>query len=198
MWPWNHLALGYALYAGYVHLRYRRAPTGPAVIVLVVATQLPDLIDKPLAWVFAVLPSGLALGHSLLFALPVAAGAVLLAHLDGDVDPGEAFAIGYLSHLVGDLIYPFAASGELPVGFLFWPLVSSPRTEAPALVPTVARLWSKYVAFLSTPRGGLYLAAQVGFLLLVVGAWVYDGRPGLETIRRHLSWTPTADDRDPG
>ena len=38
------------------------------MLALAIGTQLPDLIDKPLTYQFAVLPSGRSLGHSLFFA----------------------------------------------------------------------------------------------------------------------------------
>ena len=49
MWPWEHLAFGYVLYSLGVRTLRGRTPRGPPVLVLAVATQVPDLLDKPLA-----------------------------------------------------------------------------------------------------------------------------------------------------
>ncbi|MCL7419035.1 MAG: metal-dependent hydrolase, partial [Halalkalicoccus sp.] len=70
MWPWGHAALAYVLYSA---LRRRRggSPGGVATIVVVFASQLPDLIDKPLAWTLGVIPSGRMLAHAPAVALPL-------------------------------------------------------------------------------------------------------------------------------
>jgi hypothetical protein len=49
MWPWGHLAVGYLLSAGAAYLRDHSSPRGLAVVALAAGTQLPDLLDKPLA-----------------------------------------------------------------------------------------------------------------------------------------------------
>ena len=86
MFPWEHAAVAYLLYAGYARWHDGTAPGGWAVLVVLVASQLPDLIDKPLAWQFGLLPSGRSLAHSVFVAVPVvvvvvALGIVVLAGL---------------------------------------------------------------------------------------------------------------------
>lgn len=178
MWPWEHLAFGYVLYT----LGRRGLGEGPPsdwpVLALAVGTQFPDLIDKPLAWEFGVLPSGLSLAHSLLFALPVTAAAVAVATRGGRRPVGTAFSVGYLSHLLGDVLYSPLTGGELSMGFLLWPLVPRPAGNG-ELLATVGRLWVSFVEFLGTPRGRLYLAAELAFLALAFGLWLWDGAPGL-------------------
>ncbi|MFC6964015.1 hypothetical protein ACFQL7_23110 [Halocatena marina] len=51
MWPWSHAAVGYLCYSIGTRLVGRRPTTGPTVAVLFGAL-LPDLVDKPLSWVF--------------------------------------------------------------------------------------------------------------------------------------------------
>ena len=58
MWPWGHLALGYLLHSPLARARFGRPPTDRATLLLVIGTQLPDLVDKPLAWWLGVLPAG--------------------------------------------------------------------------------------------------------------------------------------------
>jgi hypothetical protein len=73
MWPWGHLALGYLLYSPFARARFGRPPTDRATLLLAFGTQLPDLVDKPLAWRLDVLPAGRTLGHSLLSVVAVSA-----------------------------------------------------------------------------------------------------------------------------
>ena len=63
MWPWGHLVFGYLLYL-LVRPRAWRNGDRFAVIVLMIGTQVPDIVDKPLAWWFGVLPSGVVSGVS--------------------------------------------------------------------------------------------------------------------------------------
>ncbi len=178
MWPWEHLAVGYLLFSPSVRLSAARAPTGVEAVVLAVATQLPDLIDKPLAWWLGVLPSGLSLGHSVFFAVPAVAVGGALAARAGVPGVGLAFGVGYLSHLAGDVLFN-SLGGRLRVGFLLWPLVSRPSREGTALIARVAALWGDFGAFLATPVGRLYLLAEAAVLLLAAALWVADGLPGV-------------------
>lgn len=178
MWPWEHLALGYLLYSPPARLARGRAPTGAEALVLAFATQLPDLIDKPLAWGLDVLPSGLSLGHSLLFAVPLVAAVALAARRGGAPSLGPAFGVGYLSHLLGDVVYN-SLDGVVTVGFLLWPLVSRGSRDAPSLLARVAILWSEFRAFLATPTGRTYLLIEAVFLTVALSLWVIDGAPGL-------------------
>jgi hypothetical protein len=59
------MVLGYLLWTGWAHLREGRSPTGTEFRLVVFAAVLPDLIDKPLAWTFGVLPSRRSFAHSL-------------------------------------------------------------------------------------------------------------------------------------
>lgn len=178
MWPWEHLALGYLLYSPAVRLSGDRSPRAVEALVLAFATQLPDLIDKPLGWGLGVLPSGLSLGHSLFFALPLVGVVAVLARRANLGYSGVAFSIGYLSHLLGDVVYN-SLDGVVAIGFLFWPLVSRQSRDAPSLLFRVARLWSEFRAFLATPSGRIYLLLEVVLLVLALALWVADGTPGL-------------------
>ena len=97
--------------------------------------------------------------------------------------PWEHLAFGYLSHIAGDGIYPLAVTGDVSVGYMLWPLVPTQVDDGPFLA-TVDELWMAFVQFLATPRGQLYLAAEVVFLLLVAALWLYDGVPGIRVYGR--------------
>ena len=77
MWPWEHAAVGYLLLSLGSRASGRGPPSTPAVLALLFGTQLPDLVDKPLSWEFDLFPSGYAVGHSALVAVPV--GLLVLA-----------------------------------------------------------------------------------------------------------------------
>jgi hypothetical protein len=160
MLPPGHLAIGYLAFSLVRRLRHRDVPHGSSIIWLGLATQLPDLIDKPLAWWLGVLPASRSLAHSLLFAIPL----VLLVDHWGDRSAvSEPFAVGYLSHLVADAAPSLPAGPEL-VSFLLWPLLAPPEYG------TRPSLWPPEVYF-SAPE----LAIGVAVVVL----WTVDGMPGV-------------------
>jgi len=185
MWPWEHLAVGYLAYSALVRLLTGETPGDRDALVLVLATQLPDLVDKPLAWWLGALPSGLSLAHSLVFGLPVCLLVVALARRLGDPAVGLAYCVGYGSHLVGDAVYPLLTDGHLRLAFLAWPLVEQPPTSAPGFLTQVLYFLGEFRAFLGTPRGRLYALFEVGLLVVALAVWVTDGYPGLSD-PRHL------------
>ncbi len=180
MWPWEHLAVGYLGYSLAVRLAGRGVPRPWPVVALAVGTQFPDLVDKPLAWAFGVLPSGHSLAHSLFAALPLAALAVTVGAAVGSGRVGAAFAFGYLTHLPGDAFYPLLVGGPPNDDFLFWPVVavSSPETGV-GFVEMVRTLFARYVERLARGEVSSYLAVELGLLASVVALWVADGLPPL-------------------
>lgn len=184
MWPWEHLAVGYLAYSALVHLLARRRPAGDAVVALAVATQFPDLIDKPLAWSLDVLPSGASLAHSLAFALPVTLVAVALAARAGRRRVGAAFAVGYLLHLPADVLYPVLLGDGPKTAFLLWPFVPAPPSDVAGFLPHFEELVATFVAHLATPRGTVYLAGELALVGAALALYAYDGAPGLRWLRR--------------
>lgn len=134
MFPWTHFGFGYALFVLVVlarrvrGTRSRRSGVARAVnsraelLALAVGTQLPDLIDKPLAWALLVLPGGRSMAHSLVFAVPLVALGWLLARRWAHPEVAGAFALGYASHLVGDVYIAVAFWRTEEFTFLLWPL----------------------------------------------------------------------------
>ena len=167
MLPWGHAAVGYLAYSAYSRVRNGGAVPELAVVALAVGTQLPDLIDKPIAWTFGILPSGRSLGHSV-FALAMVGGAVLwLGRRRGAFTAAVGFVIGWGSHILADG-YQLVLGEPTCVGYMVWPLAACPYDEADRSIISF---------FLELDLGAIWpefaLAAVTGLL------WVSDGAPGL-------------------
>lgn len=186
MWPWEHAAVAYIGYSSLSRLSALRTPDTDAFVAVLLGSQGPDLIDKPLAWWLQVLPSGRSLGHSVFFALPLVAVVFWAARLRGRTDVGVAFAIGYLSHLPADVIYPVLLGEHASVGFLFYPLVAESGHTEMGAIGKVTKLAGEFAHFLQTPRGTVYLGGELLLLLAALWLWIADGKPGLGTVRRRL------------
>jgi hypothetical protein len=183
MWPWEHLAVGYVLFT-LLARAFGRPVDGASALAVAFGTQFPDLVDKPLAWSFAVLPSGTTLAHSLLVAVPVAALVVAVGRRRGRATVGAAFAVGYLSHLPADLLYGLLTEGgPVSVGALLWPLVEQTPSGSEGLFATVLYYVSEYRAFLATPRAVGYLLFEGALLGLAFALWIADGTPGVGVVR---------------
>lgn len=173
MWPWGHAALGYLLYAAYTRLRYDRPPDGSPTLLLLLGTQLPDLIDKPLAWTLAVLPSGRSLGHSLLVLVPLVL-VVVVAVRDRGPEWAGALAIGVLSHAVVDVL-PALVRGELAyTTSLVWPLLPPPPYNE-----RDRTILGHFLSLEPTPM----VTFELVLALVALAVWWRQGRPGIDTIR---------------
>jgi|AntRauMinimDraft_4_1070384.scaffolds.fasta_scaffold01068_2 hypothetical protein len=123
MWPWGHLGLGYLLALPMLS-RVDLDGDYVALAALAVGTQLPDLVDKPLAWTFDIMPYGRAAAHSVLV---LGAVAVVLPVVSRSVRVGVPLLVGWATHLVGDVVYPLAEGAFGQVTFLAWPLLALPE-----------------------------------------------------------------------
>lgn len=144
MRPHEHLLFAALPIGLYVLARHRRLPTGYTIAAVLLGTQLPDLIDKPLAWSFGVLPSGRMFAHSLVVSLPVLAVGGVLATRRGYVRWTAVFVIAYLSHIIGDF-YPIIWQGTDYYFFpnLFWPLLRANPDQSPSfLAHAPPSIWS--------------------------------------------------------
>lgn len=177
MWPWTHVAFGYLLYTGLTRARSGAPPGDVATLWLLLGTQLPDLIDKPLAWTFDLVPSGRMLVHTLFVAVP----ACWLVHRywsrRENPEYGVAFGVGYLSHVFGDAIGSLLVGDYAFVRFLVWPLLSVPVDEQRGILPELAT---------ADPTFSPAFAVQAAMGLGIVALWAYDGAPGTAVVRRHL------------
>ena len=180
MWPWDHAAVAYLLVSALYRLGWGRVPSRRVGIVAVVAGILPDLIDKPLSWGLGVLPTGRSLGHSLLVAVPLLALLLALGVVFGYRRGTVAFGVAYLSHLAGDVAYPLFVDGDLRAGFLLWPLIPAPSSDAGAGVSHVAELVADFLVVLASPGGLLYLGVDALLLGTAAAVWWLDWRAGAE------------------
>lgn len=177
MWPWAHAAVGYLLYTAYRRVRWRDSPAGPAVVVLVVGTVVPDIVDKSLAWYVSVLPSGRSLAHSLLVGGLVAWVVLLAAYRTDRTHLGVAFAVGYLSHPLADAFHAVLTGEWQFLTFLAWPLLASPRYDGPhSVITRLARIEP-------TP----YFLFQLAVTALGTILWAKHGYPGLDTVRERVA-----------
>jgi hypothetical protein len=120
------------------------------------------------------------MAHSVFVAVAFAIAAPLLAARYGARPVGIAAGVGYLSHLLGDLVYPVATGGSASPEYFLWPVVRIQGSVDPAgSIPKVLVLLSRFGEFLSTPRGVAYLSLEVAFLGLALALWWSDGLPGL-------------------
>jgi len=93
------------------------------VFATVIGSQFPDLVDKPLAHQFSVLPSGRVFMHSLPFAIPVALGVLAYGWQTDRPRVAGAFVGAYGLHLLGDT-YHTILNGQIPPDLL-WPFVAA-------------------------------------------------------------------------
>ncbi|MFC6769184.1 metal-dependent hydrolase [Natrinema soli] len=177
MWPWGHLAVAYLVYTVYSHRHDARPPRAVPVIALAIGSQFPDLIDKPFAWSFEILPGGRTFAHSVFVAALLLPAAYSLACRVGRPEIGTAFAIGHVSHLLADVPPSAIRSGDVSATtFLFWPVL-----EPPAYDPVDGIL----AGFLRYSMGW-FEWVQFGLVLVALVVWYRDGTPGLGSIRRGL------------
>lgn len=129
MWPWGHAAIGYLGYTLFLMLSKRRFPTRGEALAVLIGTQGPDLIDKPLAWTFEVLPTGRSLGHSLLTAALLCWIATLLLHRFGLLEFSAPFCFGYFVGILTD-VPPSIFRGDFSEAtFLLWPVLPAPTVD---------------------------------------------------------------------
>lgn len=180
MWPWEHLALGYLA----VSIAWRidgRPVDGWVAASVAFGTQLPDIVDKFLAWYLAVLPSARSLMHSVLVAVPVSVFVLALAvHRDRSA-AGLAFVVGYTSHLFGDALPKILNGHYQDIHFLLWPAIPNTLNDDPASV------LNSFREILSDPMtyatSGSYRTA---ILVSVVLLWASDGFPGAVGVGQYL------------
>ena len=176
MLPWGHLAVGYLCLSLVMRARYRLSPRGPAAIAVAIGTQLPDLIDKPLAWRFGVIPYGRSLAHSLLFLAALAAVAWALAVRYDRRLEASAFVGAYLSHVLADMLPAVLAGEWAKLGSLFWPI--TPVYQYPD------ELDYTIIGFFLELEPAALVSPELGLTIVAIGLWVHDGMPGIETALR--------------
>jgi membrane-bound metal-dependent hydrolase YbcI (DUF457 family) len=175
VWPLGHLALGYVAVSLTTRVTRGRTPDGRLLPWILIGSQLPDLVDKPLAWYLGAIPSGRMLGHSVFVATVVVWLAVWLGgRLDSPA--GTAFGVAYVSHLFGDAVLPAIRGDFDGLSFLFWP----------ALPPTIYAGEGELLAKLAALSLSGDVVVELQLAAIVVLLWVADGAPGVYEVLRGL------------
>ncbi|MFC7019227.1 MULTISPECIES: metal-dependent hydrolase [Haloarcula] len=126
MYPHEHFLLAVVPVAMFSFLFLRKLPSGKTTLILLIASQFPDLIDKPLAFSLQVLPSGRMLAHSVVVSVPLLLALIILATRYGRTRDALVFVFGYMSHLVGDFYRVFTLGTEYHFyPNIFWPLLEA-------------------------------------------------------------------------
>jgi hypothetical protein len=180
MWPWGHLAVAYLCFAAYSRYSGRRTILAVPALAVAFGSQFPDLVDKPLAWTFAVLPTGRTLGHSLPFLLVVFAVLWVVAARHDATRAVVAFAIGSLAHLAGDALYPVLDGNPEHARFVLWPLF-------PPLEYSVEQSFAAHFALVEL---GPHLLFECVLFALAVVVWRADGYPGLDLVLARIDPRP--------
>lgn len=161
--PLGHAAVGYLVSALPAFVRDYEPPRGAELLALLVGTQAPDLVDKPLAY-FGVIASGRSLAHSLLVAGPLVALGYWLRPRRVPARVAGFFVVGYLAHLPADTYRLLLAGRWSEARFLLWP--AFPPLDYPGDdVAPWARLADAYRSLSVRSEFGLVaLAGIVGLL----------------------------------
>ena len=175
MWPIGHLAIGYILYAVSTRLRFDEEPADGPVLVVLLGSLFPDLVDKPLAWYLDVLPTGRTLAHSLLVLVPLCTAVYLVSRYYDRAEYGIAFAIGALSHSLVDAL-PVLWDDEATADFLLWPYWSVELYDESG-PPAVTEL---LVESLFQP----YFLSEFVLLVIALVLWRRHDYPGLSLLGR--------------
>ncbi len=183
MWPWGHAALGYIVYSLFARLRHKEVSPHP-VLVLVLATQVPDLVDKPLAWLFGIGASGYGPGHSIFVAIPIGALIMLGAARRRVSELGVAVLVGWWSHLVGDVLVAVIDDRNVTIQRVLWPITPpSPSPEDLGVIERVLEYLTQFIDRLIAGDVGLVGVLYVAPVLLALVLWFLDGTPGMTSIR---------------
>lgn len=188
MWPWEHAALGYLLYSLGLRVSGRSPPSDAAALLVLVATQFPDLVDKPLSWGLGVFTTGFALGHSVFLAVPLGVLGLAWAGRAGRRRLGVAATVGYWSHLAADVLDP-VRYGEPPApARVLWPVVTGPPYDRSLGLGRGVAYLAAFVDSLSSLDPVTLLVVYLLLPLGTVALWLADGVPGLAAIGRGLAW----------
>lgn len=163
---WVHAAVAYLLYRAVTVVQRKNDVPSTHVVTLTIGALLPDLVDKPLSFLFTSLPSR-SLAHSVFTVMFITAILLYVAYRYDRRAEAVVFGLGYLSHLGADLVDVLFIPRET-VMFLLWPLVSDYHH-----IGTVHDL-------LALLRPTPYVMGQMVVTLLCIAVWIYDGKPGYD------------------
>ncbi|WP_458187843.1 metal-dependent hydrolase [Haladaptatus sp. NG-WS-4] len=182
MWPWEHVAFGYLWYSLSVNLARRPSPRTREVVVLGFAALLPDLVDKPLSWSFELFPTGYSVAHSVFVAGLVLSIIATFAWCGRRLRYAAAFGVGYVSHLVGDIVYPVFMGEGLKPEVVLWPVVQLAAYEQHrGLTGRFLLYFFEYLQMLGEAGWHPIVVFELVLGTAMFALWLYDGTAGLPT-----------------
>lgn len=99
---------------------------------------------------------------------------------------GLAFVIGYLLHLLGDLISPYVEEGEFAVEKLLWPIEQAGGTYSGGLFGGFMKNLLPDLYQVLSLELSIYLFFKLGLMGFAFVLWVYDGMPVLREATAEL------------
>ncbi|MFW5903656.1 MAG: metal-dependent hydrolase [Halolamina sp.] len=187
MWPWEHAAVGYLLFSLGLRALGREPPTERETVLLVAATQLPDLVDKPLSWGLGWFPSGFAVAHSAFVAVPAGLAAIALGWRAGRTRAGIATVVGYWSHLAGDVLNPVRYGGVPLPARVLWPVADVTPYETDYGLGRGFVYVGEFLASLPPTDPVEVLVFYVALPASSLALWLRDGAPGTTTVGRLIA-----------
>lgn len=183
MWPWGHLAFGYVCVSMLTRAIAGRPPTDREAGVVVLATQLPDLVDKPLGWGLNLYTTGYGAAHSALVAGPILI-TVLAYGIRKRSIAALAFVAAYASHPAGDVLSALLDSNPSALARVLWPVADfqSYSTDR-GFAERALHYFTTYATELTDPTALAALAAYASMFVAVGALWLYDGMPGTGLFR---------------
>jgi len=155
MFPVEHFLVALFPVSMYALVCDRRLPGVRLATIAFIGSQLPDLVDKPLAYQFGLIPSGRVFMHSLPIALPFLLGTMIYGWKTERNRLSVGFSFAYLSHLVADNYRPLFGPNPRIRSDLLWPFADPvSRPDVPS--------WAGV--------GGIHTTLWTAFSLLVLSA----------------------------
>ena len=161
----EHFVVAFLPVLAYVVGRDRRLPSLRLVGVVFVGSQFPDLVDKPLAHQFGILPSGRVFMHSLPTAIPVLLVIAWYGWKTDRIRVSSAFVFAHLSHLIADNYQAFLGPNPRFPPDLLWPF-------APPIARPISPYWAGPVGI----NVRLWTIFSIVLLSIVVSILVIDLR----------------------
>jgi len=183
VWPWGHLAFGYVCVSALVRLVAGRPPSDREAAAVLLATQLPDLVDKPLGWGFDLYTTGYGAAHSVLVAGPLLLVVLAYAVKKRSV-AAFAFVAAYASHLAGDVLSALLDDNPAAFSRVLWPAADLQAYDTDrGFAARAFHYFAESGAALADPTALAALGAYAAVLVAVGALWLYDGAPGTGLLR---------------
>ena len=183
MWPWEHAAVGSLVYSLALRALGREPPGDREAVGLLVATQVPDLVDKPLSWVFGVFPTGYALGHSAFVALPVGTAVLVAGRARDRFRLAAPVVAGYWAHLAADVANPIRTGDGPLIERVLWPAVRGTPYEDDLGAGRGIAYLVEFVGSVAASDPATLLVGYALLPLVTLAVWVADGLPGIAPLR---------------